>query len=143
MKWAFPLSLTIVFWSLVGVLRYIHERDQRQTNSRPAALPLVQLQVALKQVAICVPAHNEALVIKHGGHADQLSKRYWGMDRFRIQSLQKILEKGVLDYGDRTAAIRMLCHKIDVFVQGAEKRGNCGQLEHYRALRQRYAMVNQ
>ncbi len=31
---------------------------------------------------------EEALTMKYGGHEDQLSKRYWGMDRFRIQALQ-------------------------------------------------------
>ena len=32
---------------------------------------------------------TEPLVIKYGGHSDQLSKKYWGMDRFRIKSLEK------------------------------------------------------
>ena len=34
---------------------------------------------------------NNPLVIKYGGHDDQLSKKYWGMDRFRIKSLEKNL----------------------------------------------------
>jgi glycosyltransferase involved in cell wall biosynthesis len=28
---------------------------------------------------------------KHAGHEDQLSFKYWGMDRFRVQSLEKLL----------------------------------------------------
>ena len=34
---------------------------------------------------------DEKLVIKHGGHEDQLSTTTWGMDRFRVMALQKIL----------------------------------------------------
>ena len=30
-------------------------------------------------------------VIKYGGHFDQLSKKYWGIDRFRIKALEKLL----------------------------------------------------
>ncbi len=34
---------------------------------------------------------DKPLIIKDGGHSDQLSRHYWGMDRFRIQALEKIL----------------------------------------------------
>ena len=34
---------------------------------------------------------NEPLIIKKGGHSDQLSGANWGMDRFRIYSIEKIL----------------------------------------------------
>ena len=35
---------------------------------------------------------DEPLVIKRGGHPDQLS-RQWGLDRFRIRALVKLLEE--------------------------------------------------
>ncbi|MES9888132.1 MAG: glycosyltransferase family A protein, partial [Candidatus Sedimenticola sp. 6PFRAG1] len=31
---------------------------------------------------------------KYGGHDDQLSRRHWGMDRFRLQALEKIIVSG-------------------------------------------------
>ena len=34
---------------------------------------------------------NEKLMTRQGGHSDQLSKKLWGIDRFRVQSLHKIL----------------------------------------------------
>ena len=37
---------------------------------------------------------DNPLVVKYGGHNDQLSKKYWGMDRFRIKSLEKNSAKG-------------------------------------------------
>ena len=32
------------------------------------------------------------LIVKRGGHADQLSRQFWGMDRFRVYALEKALE---------------------------------------------------
>ena len=34
---------------------------------------------------------NQKLTLKYGGHKDQLSKTYWGMDRFRIKSLENLI----------------------------------------------------
>ncbi len=34
---------------------------------------------------------DEKLIIKYAGHEDQLSFKYWGMDRFRVKSLEKLL----------------------------------------------------
>lgn len=36
------------------------------------------------------------LIIKRGGHPDQLSQKFAGLDRFRIKALVNILESGVL-----------------------------------------------
>jgi len=51
---------------------------------------------------------QEKLMIRHGGHADQLSQREWGIDQYRVQSLHKILSTESLRPDDRSAAIRML-----------------------------------
>lgn len=67
---------------------------------------------------------SENLITKFGGHADQLSRRHWGMDRFRIQALEKILAKGHLCRGDRVATLRTLLYKISIVVQGARKHNN-------------------
>ena len=39
---------------------------------------------------------DEKLTIKYGGHLNQLSKKYWGMDRFRIIALENIIKKNFL-----------------------------------------------
>lgn len=36
---------------------------------------------------------DDKLIEKRGGHEDQLSRQYWGMDRFRIYSMEKFLKK--------------------------------------------------
>lgn len=78
---------------------------------------------------------NEPLVVKYGGHADQLSRQTWGLDRFRIRALEKILESGILSETDRQAARSTLEQKLSVYVQGAIKRG---KLEEARFWQQRY-----
>lgn len=74
---------------------------------------------------------DEPLVVKHGGHADQLSRRHWGMDRFRIHALEKILADNVLSPRQRTAAGAALAAKIRVYGAGAAKRGKRDEAERY------------
>ena len=75
--------------------------------------------------------------MKYGGHADQLSCKYCGMDRFRIIALTKIISENVLSASDRTAAIDILSDKIDVFSAGAKKRGRLKDYQTYQAIKQR------
>lgn len=65
---------------------------------------------------------DEKLTIKHGGHEDQLSQKHWGMDRFRIRALKKVLASRPLPKEDREAALRMLQVKTKIFLTGAKKR---------------------
>jgi len=75
---------------------------------------------------------DEPLLLKYGGHADQLSRRHWGMDRFRIHALEKILGTGTLKAEDHAAALAMLQKKIGILIQGADKRNNTGLANRYR-----------
>jgi len=43
---------------------------------------------------------SRPLIVKRGGHPDQLSKKYWGMDRFRIKALEKAFNLGLTPYQD-------------------------------------------
>ncbi|BBM83567.1 glycosyltransferase family 2 protein [Candidatus Uabimicrobium amorphum] len=67
---------------------------------------------------------EEPLIIKNGGHEDQLSKKYWGMDRFRIQSLYKCLHNEKLTPEQQKAIALAIIKKCEIFIQGAKKRGN-------------------
>lgn len=69
-----------------------------------------------------VPLIPMPLVVKRGGHRDQLSHAMWGMDRYRVQSLRKLLGNG-LSGAKREWAIETLKRKISVLCQGARKRG--------------------
>ncbi|MCK5498413.1 MAG: glycosyltransferase family 2 protein [Gammaproteobacteria bacterium] len=82
---------------------------------------------------------DEALITKHGGHDDQLSHKYWGMDRFRIQALNKIISEAKLNDSDRDAAIKMMKHKINIYLVGAEKHGNTEHVDDFKQLLAKYA----
>jgi glycosyltransferase involved in cell wall biosynthesis len=69
-----------------------------------------------------IPLIPMPLVVKRGGHRDQLSHSVWGMDRYRVQSLRKLLGNG-LSGEKRQWVIEALKRKIFVLCQGARKRG--------------------
>lgn len=82
---------------------------------------------------------EEPLVVKYGGHDDQLSRKYWGMDRFRIRAIDKILEEGHLSKDDRKAAVRVLTEKINVYLTGARKRNKSADISEYAAMLNKYS----
>ena len=65
---------------------------------------------------------------KYGGHDDQLSRQYWGMDRFRVNALDKLLNRtdftDQLSCENQDAAIAMLLKKIKILLKGAIKHNN-------------------
>ena len=65
---------------------------------------------------------DEPLIIKKGGHSDQLSGVHWGMDRFRIYALEKILNEPDLKLDYRIAAIREVILKMEILINGSQKR---------------------
>ncbi len=85
---------------------------------------------------------DQALIIKYGGHDDQLSKQHWGMDRYRIRALANILDKPYLQGDDRAAAIKMILKKISIYIQGAKKRGNTDLVDEFQLLQQNYLVDN-
>jgi len=66
---------------------------------------------------------DEKLIIKRGGQADQLSHKYWGMDRFRLKALEKLLRLN-LSVDQRRLVITELQRKYKVLLAGAWKRKN-------------------
>lgn len=83
---------------------------------------------------------DEKLVIKHGGHSDQLSTTIWGMDRFRIMALQKILSNPLLSNDCRIKAIEVIQEKCGILAQGAEKRGKFDDAQKYKNLSDQYSI---
>jgi glycosyltransferase involved in cell wall biosynthesis len=65
---------------------------------------------------------NEPLLIKNGGHDHQLSKKHWGMDRFRILALQKLLQDPRLDDFKRQETIKELILRLQILIDGGRKR---------------------
>jgi len=68
----------------------------------------------------------EMQVVRNGGLPDQLSARYWGMDRFRVYSIMKLLARhgNTLQPEYRVRAIETALKKARILLQGAKKRKN-------------------
>jgi glycosyltransferase involved in cell wall biosynthesis len=77
---------------------------------------------------------DKKLVTKYGGHIDQLSKKHWGMDRFRIKALENILQNGQLENDDLHQTILTMHEKIRVFQNGAHKRNDYSSDKKYELL---------
>jgi len=67
---------------------------------------------------------DEPLLEKTGGHNDQLSRKYWGMDRFRLRALAKLLRSNQLDHAQQKLAMAMFEFKFNIVSTGAKKRDN-------------------
>jgi glycosyltransferase involved in cell wall biosynthesis len=80
-------------------------------------------------------------IIKYGGHHDQLSRKYWGMDRFRIIALEKIVQNSTISSEYKIAAIHTLLEKIDIYIHGATKRGKKDDIELYEGKRVKYKEI--
>lgn len=70
------------------------------------------------------------LIIKRGGHSDQLSRKP-GLDRYRIQSLRNIIASGQLTDKQSEAAVRMLRIKSRIYAAGCRKRGRLAEAAAY------------
>ena len=81
---------------------------------------------------------DEPLLIKFGGHEDQLSQKFWGMDRFRVEALRKILRTQNLTESQRLKASSKLIEKCSVLIGGAKKRGNVQMVRKYQNLIDKY-----
>ena len=82
---------------------------------------------------------REKLIVKRGGHEDQLSRKYWGMDRWRIYTLDKLLRGDDLNMQQREWVTEMLIKKSSILIQGFEKRGKTEEVRVYKNLVSHYS----
>jgi glycosyltransferase involved in cell wall biosynthesis len=82
---------------------------------------------------------DQPLVVKRGGHSDQLSRQVWGMDRFRVAALARLLAEGNLSDAHWAATAAVLARKCAILADGAARRGRHDEAERYRTLATTYA----
>ena len=70
-----------------------------------------------------IPLINEKLINKYGGHSDQLSTTVPAMDRYRVQSLEKIYRTLELDPEHKKVLLDELILKLGYLAEGAKRRG--------------------
>jgi len=74
---------------------------------------------------------DEALIKKKGGHRDQLSNKYWGIDRYRIKALEKLIFTNNIKIEYKIMVIKQLIKKINILILGAINRKNKRILKMY------------
>ena len=67
---------------------------------------------------------NEALVIKHGGHSDQLSKKFIAMDYWRVKALLPFLQDHHLSLTEKEEVKKSLLKRSEILLKGYEKHKN-------------------
>ena len=124
------LELCLVSPSAVIITRELFYRAGRFDETFPVCEDYdLWLRIAVEHPISLI---DTPLVIKRGGHADQLSRSVWGMDRFRVSAIVKLLRAGLV--GEKKQwALEVLRQKIAILAAGARKRGrqeDAGKFEH-------------
>jgi glycosyltransferase involved in cell wall biosynthesis len=104
------------------------------------ALPVCEdydmwLRICSRYQVLFVP---QPLIVKRGGHDDQLSRSYEVMDMYRVKSLIKILRAGTLSREQTEATAAELRRKCAIVGRGAEKRGKRAEATYYYSLAEGY-----
>ncbi len=65
---------------------------------------------------------DKPLIVKYGGHNDQLSHSVEAIERFRIRALESLLENSDLSKNNRIHATEMIIKKLNIYLNGLVKR---------------------
>ena len=123
------LKLCLVSPSAVMLKRELLEEVGVFDESLPACEDYdLWLRIACRYPIFLIP---QRLVVKEGGHSDQLSARFKGMDRFRIKSMAKLLQKSPLNGRQKKATIEELSRKCQIYGKGCLKRGKKTEGAYY------------
>lgn len=92
------------------------------------------LRLTVQTPVLLVP---QRLIVKRGGHSDQLSRCVPVLDRYRIAALEKML-RTPLTVPQRCAVLTVLSQKCAIVAQGARKRHHQARWACYRAKELQY-----
>ena len=81
---------------------------------------------------------SEALIIKYGGHPDQLSRQYKCMDYWRVRALERILNLRNFDLERRQKVIDEMCQKAVILAKGMEKHKNWEYRPYIKTILQKF-----
>jgi len=65
---------------------------------------------------------DKPLIVKYGGHSDQLSHSVEAIESFRIKALESLLENSDLSKINRVHAVEMIIKKLNIYLNGLVKR---------------------
>jgi glycosyltransferase involved in cell wall biosynthesis len=83
---------------------------------------------------------SRKLIIKRGGHPDQLSQQSWGNDRYRVIALEKLLSEPYIGFEERGMILKEMKKKCYILHKGFLKRGNEIEGRRYQEIMRRYGI---
>ncbi len=130
------LSLCLVSPSAVMIKKNLFE----EVGLFDETLPACEDYDLWLRISCMHPVHliDTPLIIKRGGHDDQLSESP-GLDKFRIKAIKKVIESGLLSTAQYQTAVETLKEKCDIYASGCRKRGRIGEAAYYKALAKRFS----
>jgi len=135
--WIFDKVLPLCLISLSSALfrREVFDQIGQFDESLPACEDYdFGLRLAYK-----FPVHllSKPLIIKRGGHPDQLSRKYWGMDRFRVKALEKMFNLNLSPEQEKLVK-QEIVRKSRILADGFLKRKKKTEAEKYLSLIKKY-----
>ncbi len=129
------LELCLVSPSAVMLRRQLFETVGLFDESLPACEDYdLWLRVSCRYPVYLI---DTPLIVKRGGHDDQLS-RAAGLDKYRIHALQKVIEGSQLSNDQYQAAIMAIIKKCKIYADGCRRRGRKNEAIRYDELAQKY-----
>lgn len=137
--WIYPYCLPLCVVSPSAIV--VHASVFEDIGKFDVALPVCEdydmwLRMALRYQFGYI---EEKLVVKYGGHSDQLSKAFPAMDQYRIMALKKVLEGEPLNMKNRILTLEMIVQKLKIYINGARKRKSVGQGDGFEKLLEQYS----
>ncbi len=129
------LDLCLVSPSAVMIRRSLFEEVGGFDETLPACEDYdLWLRISCRYPVFLI---DTPLIIKRGGHDDQLSSSS-GLDKFRIKSIKKIIESNLLSKTQYKAAVKTLKEKCTIYASGCRKRGRLDEAMYYTLLSKRF-----
>ncbi len=121
--WIFRQSLPLCIVSPSAVV--IHQSVFKKVGLFDENFPVCEDYDLWLRVARLFPIGLDSRpgIVKYGGHEDQLSRKYWGMDYYRVLAIEKHLIENNLPPDLRQAALEEILKKLQVLISGYQKRG--------------------
>jgi glycosyltransferase involved in cell wall biosynthesis len=129
------LELCLVSPSAVMIRRSLFDR----VGEFDVTLPACEDYDLWLRISCRFPVYliDTPLIIKRGGHDDQLSSMK-GLDKFRIKAIEKIINSGRLTEDQYRAAVKALKEKCKIYADGCRKRGRTEEALYYTSLSKKY-----
>lgn len=135
--WIFEASLALCLVSPSAVM--MRRELLEEMGGFDESLPACEDYDLWLRISLHHPIHliDDALVVKRGGHDDQLSRQH-SLDRYRIQSLVKIIGSEPLSDDQALAAAAVLREKCRIYAAGCRKHGRIEEANAYEMLAAQY-----